>query len=80
MVTTWAAMLGLAMALAGTGRLPSIELVALGAGVGGATSNLIDKLLHGAVIDFIVIFDRPAFNLADAIIVACVAVAAFSLV
>ena len=73
-------MLGLGVVLVGTGGLPFVELVALGAGFGGATSNVIDKLLRGAVIDFIVVLGRPAFNLADVVIVACVAVAAFSLV
>lgn len=40
--------------------------------LGGAISNIIDRFLHGAVIDFIDIFYKnwhwPAFNLADSFI------------
>jgi signal peptidase II len=33
--------------------------------VGGAVSNLIDRIVHGAVTDFIKLPDWPAFNVAD---------------
>ncbi len=33
--------------------------------VGGALGNIIDRLLHGAVVDFIKIYSYPIFNLAD---------------
>lgn len=39
----------------------------------GAVSNLADRLLHGAVIDYLVFFGISAVNLADAMIVAGVA-------
>lgn len=37
--------------------------------VGGALGNLIDRFIHGAVIDFIKIFAWPTFNIADTAIV-----------
>ena len=54
------------------GRLKSgdrLVAVALGLIIGGASGNLIDRLLFGHVIDFVDIYYRdwhwPAFNLAD---------------
>lgn len=48
-------------------------LVGLTLVVGGALSNVIDRLYHGAVIDFVDVhaagFHWPAFNLADTLIV-----------
>jgi signal peptidase II len=41
----------------------------LGLMVGGAISNVIDRLVHGAVIDFIDLKIWPVFNLADVAIV-----------
>ena len=49
--------------------------VGLGAALGGATSNLLDRLRRGAVIDYIDVGFWPVFNLADAAIVLGVAVA-----
>jgi signal peptidase II len=43
--------------------------LALGAAVGGASSNLFDTLRRGAVIDFIDLRIWPIFNVADAAIV-----------
>lgn len=37
--------------------------------IGGAMGNLVDRLMQGAVVDFIKIFAWPTFNLADAAIV-----------
>ena len=52
--------------------------------IGGALGNVIDRLLHGHVVDFIQWYWRdhywPAFNLADsAIVVGAVALALFAL-
>ena len=47
----------------------SIEKILLSVLIGGAISNLIDRIIHGAVIDFIDIYYKnwhwPAFNIAD---------------
>jgi len=49
-----------------------LVLLACAAVLGGATGNLIDRLLHGEVIDFVVVHWRdwywPAFNVADSFI------------
>ena len=43
--------------------------------IGGATGNLIDRFIHGGVIDFIEIhynsFYYPVFNFADSVICIC---------
>jgi signal peptidase II len=49
--------------------------VALGAALGGASSNLFDRLWRGGVVDFIDLGFWPVFNLADVAIVAGVVVA-----
>jgi signal peptidase II len=53
------------------GRLPALSL---GLIIGGAVSNLIDRLVHGAVADFFLFhlggFEWYVFNLADVWIVA----------
>jgi signal peptidase II len=41
----------------------------IGAAVGGATGNVIDRMRRGAVVDFIAIGPWPVFNVADAAIV-----------
>jgi signal peptidase II len=56
-----------------------IPSVGLSAALGGATSNLIDWLRRGTVIDFIDLRIWPIFNLADASIVLGVGVALWSL-
>ena len=53
--------------------------VGVGAALGGATSNLMDWLLRGAVIDFIDLRVWPVFNLADVFIVLGVGVALWSI-
>jgi len=58
---------------------PVSFLAGLGAAAGGATSNLLDKLMRGAVLDFIVVLDRAACNLADLAIIGGVAVVALYL-
>ncbi len=62
------AVLVLAVALA-----PSRYRVGLGVLLGGAAGNLVDRLRFGAVIDFIDVPWWPTFNIADAAIVAGVA-------
>ena len=53
--------------------------VGLGAVLGGATSNLIDLLRRGAIMDFIDLRIWPVFNLADAFITLGMGVALWSL-
>jgi signal peptidase II len=52
--------------------------VGIGATVGGATGNVIDRLRHGAVVDFVAIGPWPVFNLADAALVAGVGLIALT--
>ncbi|NJD67372.1 MAG: signal peptidase II [candidate division NC10 bacterium] len=52
-----------------------VARVGLGAALGGATSNVLDRLSRGAVIDFIDIGFRRVFNLADIAIVSGVTIA-----
>jgi signal peptidase II len=40
----------------------------LGCAIGGATSNLLDRLWRGSIVDFISVGFWPTFNLADAAI------------
>jgi signal peptidase II len=54
--------------------------VGLGLALGGAASNLADRILRGAVVDFIAVGPWPTFNLADAAMVAGAALLAGSLV
>lgn len=53
------------VALQGSASLGIGGTVGLGLVVGGATSNLGDRVLRGAVMDFIVLRAWPTFNLAD---------------
>lgn len=62
--------------------LPPSEIllkVSLGLQLGGAVGNLLDRLRLGNVVDFIDFKIWPVFNLADAAIVAGVAILAFYL-
>jgi signal peptidase II len=52
--------------------------VALGVALGGAAGNVLDRLRHGGVVDFIDLRIWPVFNLADLAIVAGVALAGWS--
>lgn len=64
----WAASVAtaaVALALASP-ALGAAGVIGLGLLLGGATSNLADRLLRGAVLDFISIGPWPTFNLADA--------------
>jgi signal peptidase II len=66
---------------AGAGS-PSGQIAGAGlvVALGGATSNLLDRIRRGAVIDFIALAWWPAFNLADVAIVVGVVVAVGSVV
>ncbi len=62
--------------------LPPSEIllkVSLGLQLGGAMGNLLDRLRLGNVVDFIDFKIWPVFNLADAAVVAGVAILAFHL-
>jgi signal peptidase II len=50
------------------------------AALAGAAGNLADRLIHGAVVDFVALGRWPVFNLADVAIVAGAVVAGASLV
>ncbi|HEX8065968.1 MAG TPA: signal peptidase II [Thermoleophilaceae bacterium] len=78
----WGLTLGCtALALASaTSPSDRIAVAGLVVALGGATSNLLDRVGRGAVIDFISLGRWPAFNLADVAIVAGVVVAAGSVV
>jgi signal peptidase II len=54
--------------------------VGIAVAVGGATGNLLDRLLRGHVVDFIQIGFWPTFNLADVGIVCGIAVTVTALV
>ena len=49
---------------------PATGVIGLALALGGAAGNLCDRLLRGAVIDFIAIGRWPAFNLADSALLA----------
>jgi signal peptidase II len=68
----WAAMMVLAGLILHYGLLGHEALVPIGIGaaLGGATGNVLDRLYRGAVVDFVAIGPWPVFNLADAALVA----------
>jgi signal peptidase II len=76
----WAIMIALSALTLHYGLLGSEALVpvGIGAAVGGATGNVIDRLRHGAVVDFVAIGPWPVFNLADAALVAGVGLIALT--
>ena len=53
--------------------------LSLGLQLGGALGNLVDRLHHGFVVDFISIKNLPVFNLADSCIVIGVMILAYHL-
>jgi lipoprotein signal peptidase len=72
LVALWTAMILLAVLTLHYGPLGHQAFVPFGMGamVGGATGNVLDRLRRGAVVDFVAIGPWPVFNLADAALVA----------
>ncbi len=70
-VALWMAVVaGTVLVLVLAPSLPGVAALGLGLSLGGATGNLIDRRVRGAVLDFIVLWRWPTFNLADAALVA----------
>lgn len=73
-----AAALALLWFIRSTPRDDRVTLVAAALVLGGAVGNLIDRVLYGSVIDFLLVYVRewhwPAFNVADSAITVGVAV------
>jgi signal peptidase II len=65
------------------GRDPAVSgngaTVGLGLALGGATGNLVDRVVRGGVVDFVAVGRWPAFNVADAALVLGVVLTAWSL-
>jgi signal peptidase II len=71
LLTLWSAEVVLLIALVQFGPFfqHATAQVALGAALGGASSNLLDKLCRGGVVDIIDVGFWPVFNLADTAII-----------
>jgi signal peptidase II len=71
LVALWAAAIVLAALVLHFGLLGHAALVPIGIGaaIGGATGNVLDRFYRGAVVDFVAIGPWPVFNLADAALV-----------
>lgn len=69
--TLWCAVVaGLVLAFAlGEARPGAASAVGLALAVGGATGNLVDRIVRGEVVDFVVVRRWPVFNLADVALV-----------
>jgi signal peptidase II len=83
LVIWWLAAVGCAVAaLVYAPALQQNPFVAAGiaAALAGAAGNLADRLIHGAVVDFVALGRWPVFNLADVAIVAGAVVAGASLI
>jgi signal peptidase II len=72
LLALWATAITLAALALHSGALGHDVLapVGVGAAIGGATGNVLDRLHRGATVDFLAIGPWPVFNLADAAIVA----------
>jgi lipoprotein signal peptidase len=68
----WATMVAFAVLTLHYGLLGRDVFVPTGIGaiIGGATGNVLDRLRRGAIVDFVSIGPWPVFNLADAALVA----------
>jgi signal peptidase II len=78
----WIASTAIGAVLLQAGMIPKnpMSAVGIGAALGGAAGNLVDRLRHGAIVDFIAIGCWPVFNFADAAIVAGVGLLLWSFV
>jgi signal peptidase II len=75
-IALWAvAVVAVAAMTAGPAASSAIAQACLGSALGGATSNALDRLRRGAVIDLVDIRVWPVFNLADIAIATGVAMA-----
>jgi signal peptidase II len=72
LLVIWALLVMLAALILHYGWLgyAAIGAIGIGAAIGGATGNMLDRVLRGAIVDFIAIGPWPVFNLADAALVA----------
>lgn len=82
LVGLWIASAVIAAVLLQTGMIAETasNAACIGAALGGAASNVSDRLRREAIVDFIAIGRWPPFNLADAAIVMGVGLLFFSLV
>jgi signal peptidase II len=72
LVLMWAALAALLVLCLHAGLLGEhlVGRIGLGAAIGGAAGNVVDRLYRGAIVDFIAVGPWPLFNVADAAIVA----------
>jgi signal peptidase II len=70
-VGLWFASIAIAAVLVRAGMIAEnpLSAAAIGTALGGAAGNIVDRLRHGAIVDFIAIGQWPLFNLADVAIV-----------
>jgi len=82
LVGLWLASAAIAAILVQAGIIAETPLNAacIGAALGGAAGNVVDRLRRGAIVDFIAIGRWPPFNLADTAIVVGVGLLVLSLV
>jgi len=79
-VAVWAGLLACLVSLVVVSPAQSTTAaVGLGLSLGGATGNLVDRLVRGAVVDFIALWRWPTFNLAEAAMVAGIGLVVVSL-
>lgn len=65
-VASSSALLALITAIVVAAAPTGMTAVGLGMAIGGAAGNLVDRVRHGAVVDFVAIGRWPTFNIADA--------------
>jgi signal peptidase II len=72
LMVLWALLVMLAALILHYGWLgyEAAAAIGIGAAIGGATGNMLDRLRRGAIVDFVAIGPWPEFNLADAALAA----------